>query len=199
MTFANHNCWATIAGDVLVVDSYPLPPSHRELGPRDITEICVGWFPPTVRLTTGEFAAVDARQARELAGWAERHGVAFVRRVDVWSLLLEPFLDTEFSATDQARTLQVLHANGMDANQVEELRREVERPMLALTALTWEWCHYGLFDVLAAMQVPLLLHPERYRMFVERAMQIADLGAVQAADSAAFVASFPPPTPDGPP
>src|SRR6185436_16892825 len=63
--------------------------------------------PPEIRVV-GEILFVPAPMREALVEWSGRHSVAQVRYIDVWALLLEPFLDTEFNDDDADRTLRVL-------------------------------------------------------------------------------------------
>jgi hypothetical protein len=158
-----------VEGDALVLVDYPFPGPSR-LPARAISEVCVGWAPPALRTIEGEFVFVPAPRVRLLADFATRHGIPFVRREDVWALVLEVFLDTEFGPENDARTLRRLGELGIDREEVERIRGRVRAPMMALTAWTWEWVHYGLFDVLEVMRP---FDPEFYR----HAMALADRGA----------------------
>ena len=98
----------------LVLEGYPFPRGGRpaRIPTEALSEVCVGWFPPAVRTREGEYLFVPAEQARELADFASQHVIPFVRRNDVWSVILEEFLDTEFSPELQEGTLRYLRATG---------------------------------------------------------------------------------------
>lgn len=163
---------------------YPFARAARpsRIPAESLTEICVGWAPPAVRTREGEFLFIEAPHAAQLAAFGERNGVPFVRREDVWSLILEPFLDTEFGADARERTLARLGACGVPRDEVASIRERVEWRMLALTAVTWEWVYYGLYDVLTVM---------RSTDFYAYAMRIADRGPVRPSTSAELLRLFP--------
>ena len=52
--------------------------------------------------------------------------------------------------------MRVLGENGVPKEEVEAIRRFVRWEMFAVTYFSWEWVHYGLFDVLNARPVRLL-------------------------------------------
>lgn len=184
-----HTCFET---DALVLKSYPLPRGRRS--PRvpheALQEVCVDWIPPTVRTREGEYLFIEATQARELADFADRHGVPFVRRTDVWSLILEEFLDTEFSPQVQEGTLRLLEENGVSRAEVQAIRERVGKRMLVLTAITWEWTHYGLYDVLIAMRPRLFGSRRAFEQFTQEAMRLADRGHVQPATREDFLRAY---------
>ena len=139
----------------IAFEGYPFFPAsvhpHGALPAEAIAELDHPGAPPAVLTTEGEWLFIPATQREDLSAFAARQGLPVVQREDVWMLLLEPFLDTEFSEEIQARTMARLAAHGLPASEVARIRGEVERQMLAYTAITWEWMYYGLFDVLQAM------------------------------------------------
>ena len=52
--------------------------------------------------------------------------------------------------------MRALEASGIPREEVAAIRRFIRWPMLAVTAITWEWMHFGLWDVLQARPVRLL-------------------------------------------
>lgn len=122
----------------------------------DIDDIDLLAPPPTVRVGA-ELLYVSAVHRDELKEFAETHRIPVASRHDrVWSDILEPFLDTEFDEAFQRRTMRRLHAAGLDASQVEELRVRFAPAMWLYNFAIprWEWVHLGLFDLLEAT------HPE---------------------------------------
>ena len=87
MSLANHNCWAKIAGDTLVLDGYPLPLSHRELGPRDLMEICMLSRLPAV--TAADWRR-DAGNPRQLTPRNEVPGLDLSEVLSDWRLTRKP-------------------------------------------------------------------------------------------------------------
>lgn len=125
----------------------------RRIAAGDVVEIDPGGFPPLLR-TGDELLFVSATRKAELEAWALKQGVPLRSRFDVWAALLEPALDTRFSAEQQKRTLEQLLRHGFTAREVEAIRARVVEPMRRwnLDSMTWEWVHLGLFDVLQVME-----------------------------------------------
>jgi hypothetical protein len=188
--------WSTrFEPDALTLVAYPFPRGARpsRIAAEALEEVCVGWFPPAVRTREGEFLFVSAEQARELAGFASRHGIGFVRRADLWSFILEEFLDTEFPADMREGTLRHLEQHGVSRAKTQAMRELVGKRMLALTAVTWEWQHYGLYDVLGAMKPFTFTTGWSFERFYEEAMRLAARGGTQPATEEDFLRCFPNP------
>jgi hypothetical protein len=178
--FHSHAIRLRIEPDRLQYDSYRYRPSavypSASLSATDIQEVIPDWFPPTVRTTREEFLVVPATRREELVAFAANHGIPQVRRGDVWDLLLEPFLDTEFDRAHQARTLATLESWGLPRDRVAQIRARVGGRVFAYNVIAWEWIHLGLFDVLDVMA------PGRsgkaFALFYHEAMEIAALGPI---------------------
>ena len=111
---------------------------------------------------------------------SSRHGVADIRYVDIWGLLLEPFLDTASTDDDEQRTQSVLLANGIQAGEVTRVRSEVGECMRRynLDSGLWDWCHLGLMDLLdahggAEAGEACRLSDEAFERFYWAAMELA--------------------------
>lgn len=135
--------------------------------------------PPEIRVL-GEILFVPAPMREALVEWSVRHCVAHVRHIDVWALLLEPYLDTAFTDDDADRTLRVLEANGVTNTEVAQVRTEVGICMRRynLESGLWDWCHLGLLDLLEAHRGVLTgescrLDDDAFRRFYRRAMELA--------------------------
>jgi hypothetical protein len=166
---------------------YPFPPASiypsGVLGYDAIREVLPDMAPPEVRTHRGEVLFISAVQKEQLRAAAEQHGLPIVARVDMWDFILEPFLDTEFSEQDQARTLQILRENGIDSQRCEALRSRVGAAMYRYNFATmlWEWVHLGLYDLLLAIQDDLnWTLSDGMEAFYWEAMSIAEQGALRA-------------------
>jgi hypothetical protein len=137
--------------------AYPFAPASVYPGGvvscSDIREALPEMWPPEIRTQSGEVLFVPATQKDQLLAAAARHALPIVRRIDVWALILEPFLDTEFSEQSQQRTIEILHENGISRELCEALRQEFEPAMYHYNFATflWEWVHLGLYDLFSAM------------------------------------------------
>ena len=138
--------------------------------------------PPEIRTIESETLFVPADQLADFQKVIEQQSLKIVNRPDPWSLILEPFLDTEFTAEQKEQTFSLLSDHGLSREQVLRIRRTVESAMLSYNQPFGEWRHLGLFDMLNAMRSTLtitsLAHrisPKRYARFYWDAMQTAEL------------------------
>ena len=127
-----------------------------EVAASQVAELRLSRWPPEVVLHDGRVGFVSASRRRDLELFGRLNHVPVVDRADVWSWIAEEFLDTEFDEATKEGTLDALAANGVPRVEAAVIRRFIRIPMLALTAITWEWMHYGMWDVLQARPVRLL-------------------------------------------
>lgn len=164
-----------IAESAISYRRYPFFPAsvreHPLVEPSVIGEVNPDGNPPTIRLKR-EILFVPASQREELRHFARQNGIPVRRRYDVWEGLLQPFLDAEFDAAERQATIAELERHGVGRAEVDEVRGLVGRRMIFYTCLTWEWAHYGLYDVLQVMH-PLFPGKKRFRRFYSRAMDLA--------------------------
>ena len=153
---------------------YPFPTlKTRVLERSDIVEV-VDWFPPVIVTTAGEVLLISRTELDELKALCTHQNVPFVQRYDVWSDLLDPFLDTEFSPEFQDANRQRLNQRGnLTDVEIDSIRAEVEEEMLQLSGLAWEWLHYSLADVLSAMKPKTWIGRQKWIAFYVRAMEIS--------------------------
>ena len=128
----------------------PSPLAHVD--PARVREVVSGW-PPMLWFRDGTVETC-ALPEFTLDAWCGLHGVPHTDRHDPLALLCEPFLDTEFTADDAARSGRQLEALGFTLGDIETLRAELRGPMLSYNALIWDWVHLGLYDVVMALPGP---------------------------------------------
>lgn len=166
----------TIGQDILTFTDYPFRPSiafkQATFKPSDIDNIDPTGYPPTIKVGN-ELLFVSAKQKDELKKFVADNNIKTVDRLDIWSWILEPFLDTEFTAETDQRLTTLLEDYGLTADKVKSLRAEVETQMLKYNfdTMLWEWGGLGVSDVLRAMRTKY--NKEQYREFYKRAMEIA--------------------------
>jgi len=141
-----------------------------------IREVILAAAPPEIRTREGEVIFVSAELKEALEKTARKRQLPIVCRVDVWELLLEPFLDTQFSEEMQTRTLAMLESTGIDQKTCAELRRRVERVILKWNSILWDWTHLGLYDLLSAVQHAKCMNESEFREFYWETMEIAERG-----------------------
>lgn len=175
---------ALLGDGVLEFEDYPFRPATVRKDPRVPAASVQGWvpstFPPSVWTRRGEVLFVQAAQKDPVSEWMQVHGVPPLEPVDVWSLLLDPFLDTEATPEQEQRSLEILASCGLSSTEVANLRREVEGPVTAVNSFAWEWVYLGQYDALSAMAglTPWASWPPRpgYEDFYWRSMEVARRG-----------------------
>lgn len=170
-------------------EDYPYAPASvypdGEILYEEIQEINSSGTPPEVWTKTGDILFVSATQKAELKAKAKENNIPDNNRIDVWDLILEPFLDTEFSEEEQERTIKLLEKQGIAREEVFRLREESEAVMIAYNfdSMLWDWVHLGLSDVLDARMGKLSgdkfkLSEKEFAEFYKKAIALARKGKV---------------------
>lgn len=170
-------------------EGYPYAPSSvypdGEILYTEIQEINSSAAPPEAWTKDGDILFVSATQREELKAKAKENNIPDVSRIDVWDLILEPFLDTAFSEEEQERTIKLLEKQGVVREEIMRLREEVKDAMIAYNfdSMLWDWVHLGLTDILDARLGKL--SGERFRLsetefaeFYKKAIALARKGKV---------------------
>lgn len=152
---------------------YPFPNRRSiSLQPADILEI-IDWYPPTLKTGDGDLIMVSREHLATLRALATTYDIPFTQRLDLWSLILDPFLSSPFDEAHYKQTDQQLAEAGMTGQRVEKLRAVLKKRMTWLTAFTSEWYQCGLADALAVMKPVLPWKQKRWRAFYDEAIEIA--------------------------
>jgi hypothetical protein len=177
---------ARFTDTAIVFEDYPYPGAlvypSGSIAYADIESVDPAAAPPELRHRSGEILFIPATQRQALETVAQNRGLPVRRRTDIWALILEPFLDTEFDAAHKERTFAQLEENGVSRAETDSLRRSLRTRMLAYNTIHWEWIHLGLADALDAhLSRPLPawmpFAQRRFRRFYHRAMELASRGA----------------------
>lgn len=179
-------------------NSYPFKMStlsqHGRLPYTDILDVDPRQAPPEIRTIRGETVFIPATVRDQFQAEIAGHRWPTVYRVDVWALLLEPFLDTVMSDDHQANTLKLLEMCHLSQPDVATIRQAVGSAMLSYNSMMWDWVHLGLYDLLMAIgssSTPPILpaiqttgqsfgmgKQSRAGRFYAQAMRIAELGRI---------------------
>lgn len=166
----------TVGKDFLIIDNYPFEPSIAYHQPiikaNQIDELNSQSYPPTIKVGN-ELIFLTREKKDELEAFATRNNVAIVVRPAIWSWILEPFLDTEYTPEADEKAMEFLGNYGLTAEQVKSLRTEVQTQMMKYNfdTMLWEWGSFDISDVLKAMRPAY--SRELYRDFYSRVMEIA--------------------------
>jgi hypothetical protein len=154
---------------------------HDTLAASAIRDVDPNATPPEIRTRSGGTLFVSATQRAELESFCRDNQIPVRQRPDVWADLLEPFLDTEFTAADQAATLGRLSQIGLVADEVGAIRARVGRLMLAYNGIHGDWYHLGLADLLEAASDAHSAELGDIQEFQAWAMRVAELSPGPAA------------------
>lgn len=160
------------------IASYPFSHSSLFPGPATvpasrITALFQSITDAALVLDGNEVIFLPREHRNELQAFAERHHVPAPNIMEVWSALAEPYLDTEYTADQEARDFVRLAEQGYGEAEVRELRRRISGPMLTATWFTWEWGLHTTQDVLRAFATlsPRKFTPELYSTVMEVALR----------------------------
>lgn len=124
---------------------------HPDLSAQAIREVrTFHRTPPEIVTNTGEILFVSAGLKPHLRLFARINQIPDVHTLDVWDLLLEPFLDTEHSLDHYQHTLQQLNKSGFSDQEIADIRQQVQENVRSYNAMLWEWVHLGHYDLLSA-------------------------------------------------
>lgn len=167
-------------------DEYSYPPATvaptGELRAADIREANPAGYPPHVVTLHGETLFLPRGEHAALAAFCAGNGIPARARADIWSMLLEPFLDTVVTADDLARIQKRLYAAGLGPDDVAAIRARVGPLVDAYNSLVWDWVDLNLTDLLNARYGPIVAPELRATLgdpneFYWWAMRIADQNA----------------------
>ncbi|HDZ06412.1 hypothetical protein LCGC14_0520770 [marine sediment metagenome] len=115
---------------------------------------------------------ITSEKKEALKQFTEVNDIKLIPHSWNWDWLLEPYLDTEFTKENEDRCLAQLIKNGFAKEEVDAIRKEVEKQMYAYNfdTMLWDWCSLSLSDVLSAMRAKYT--KEDFRGFYKRALEI---------------------------
>jgi hypothetical protein len=155
--------------------------SMKKIMAGEIDEIDLDAAPPTLKIDN-ELVFISAEFRSDLESFAKRNGIEVKSRFDIWDAILEPFIDTEFTAENAERNQENLMKYGLGKDQVAEWRDRVRESMIAYNFGTglWDWVHLGLWDLLSAYKHGMgeRLTKDEYTQLYWSSMKIALLSYV---------------------
>lgn len=158
------------------ITKYPFEPSivypEKTLPAKDIKAICYS-YPITLKIEN-EFIFISREQLEAIQIFVANNNISIIEQNWNWSWLLQPYLDTEYTAEDDEKITNLLIENGFSKQEISKIRNEIEQQMYKYNSILWEWIDLNLLDVLQAMRVKY--NKEKFRDFYQRAMQIEAKG-----------------------
>jgi len=165
-----------IESDYLQIDGYPFQPSiaykQTKIRKDIIDDVDIEFYPPTIRIKD-ELIFLTSERRDEIKKFAHRNDLKTVKRQDIWSWILEPFLDTEYTKETDKRLTKLLNDYGLTNELVKSIRKEVKTQMLKYNfdTMLWEWVALGAEDVLKAMRTKYDV--KDFKEFYMKVMKVA--------------------------
>ena len=124
---------------------------------KDIEKCIANFLPPAILTKGKNIFFISAVYKEELFQFCINNKIDKIKLQDNWSLILDEFLDTEFSEQDKQRNYDLLGKVGIEKNMCDQIRQDVGPMMFAYNFISclWEWCYLGMFDVLEAAQAKM--------------------------------------------
>ncbi|WP_438448680.1 hypothetical protein [Gorillibacterium sp. sgz5001074] len=152
----------------------------------DIKEVLLKQMPPEVRTIGGEIIFVNATYKEQLEAFADYNVIPKVSRIDTWGLILDGFLDTEFSEEIKEKALKSLESCGITREECIAIRNSLKDLMIAYNfmSMLWDWVHIGHFDLLHAYNGELTGHKfklgqEEFKEVYWETMKIGNKGMLR--------------------
>ncbi|MFT6707836.1 MAG: hypothetical protein ACJATF_002692 [Flavobacteriales bacterium] len=142
--------------------------NKKELFYKEINEFRLNTNPMSVLINGNEIIFLVGAHLDDCAKIAIREKIPVVEKTDLWSLICDDFLDTEFDGDYVERAKEQLVGKGFTEEEAESIRGKIRTRMLAQTYISWEWQYYGQYDVLTQLQP---ITEERYWWTMEIALR----------------------------
>ncbi|MBU1218226.1 hypothetical protein KKF34_14350 [Myxococcota bacterium] len=175
----------------IIIEKYPYPPSKifpsAIIHPSNIDCIVKGLNFPTIRTKDGEFIIFyESRpDINILKDYANLNKIRKTNYINIWSLILDVFLDKKHTKEDNERNLEILEKAGLERNKVIEIRKEINYMMLSYNfgSGLWEFAYLDMIDLLDAcigkLNAGTELSNEKFSKFYWEIMKIQDIGKIE--------------------
>ena len=183
-------CLTRFSDDALRVYGYRHPPAsvfpHGEIAYERIASV----DPLRRQVTTRDGEILFVGSEASLNRLHRERTVPIVRRRDVWSLIVEPFLTMGFDEEHTEQTLRTLAENGISRLEVERFRAVLKDDMIYHNNYFWQEYENDMHEVLNVKFSKLLFSSwsrarrDEYRDFYWQFMEIALRAKAFGADGA---------------
>lgn len=150
-----------------------------------IKEFISNFLPPVIRNKDDELIFISAENKEEIQKILIQNNIPVVRRYDLWSFILEEFLDTEFTEINRKNCYDRLLENGVSKIECDNIRKKIKKMMVSYNfdSGLWDWTYLGLNDLLSAANGVLVnkkfkLKKEEYKIFCKEAFELALKGKI---------------------
>ncbi|PIB29902.1 hypothetical protein BFP75_02610 [Maribacter sp. 4G9] len=166
---------SNIHENFILITEYPFEPSfaypEKRIKADEIQSICVE-FGICKIYVAGDIVFVSSEKKECLKRFAENNDIVLSEHSWNWDWILEPYLDTEFTAANEKLVQERLLENGIEKKEIDKIHTEVGKQMYKYNfdTMLWDWTSLGLADVLSAMRAKY--NKEKFRDFYKRALEI---------------------------
>lgn len=160
--------------EILIFD-YPFEPSiaypNKTIKANEIDFISLDFGVCKVYIAN-DIVFVSAEKKDKLRDFAESNKIKLTEHSWNWDWVLEPYLDTEFTQENEQRVLERLVENGIEKQEVDQIRAEVAKQMhkYNFDTMLWDWSSLSLIDVLSAMRAKY--NKNEFKVFYKKAIEI---------------------------
>lgn len=119
-----------------------------------IKEVDFNTYPCSMEIDDGEIIFFNHDDEAKIKEFTEKHEIRESNKTDVWKLLCNEFLDTEFEEIEVEKNQQTLKKLGFPETEQEEIRKRIKWSMFG----TMEWSYLGHWDLLAMKQARSLFY-----------------------------------------
>ena len=117
----------------------------------EVDEIHLNTLPVTALVNGNELIFLIGLGKDSIREAAERNSIPITEPLDVWELIGEEFLDTEYDDEHKERTFLKLAQAGLPKEEVQGIRKRLRLRMLLWTYHSMEWIYCGQYDMLNVM------------------------------------------------
>jgi hypothetical protein len=183
----------SIKFEEIIFQEFPYKPSklypNGILRGNEIDSIVLGVHQPCVKTKYSEFILFPYSREimNELSEFAKINNIPKVRYYDVWSDLLDIFLDIEKDKEHEKKVMKDLLDYGFTNQEIGELRSEIQDIMMSYNydTLLWEWVNLGLqdlFDACTGKLGNLAMSEQKFEEYYWKIMRIQERGKTKKAE-----------------
>lgn len=151
----------------------------------EINELIENFFPPVIRTVNDDLIFINQKTKNSLIEILKTKNIPVVSRLDTWSFILEPFLDTDFSEKTKQLCYERLEECSITKIECDKLRKKVQKMMFSYNfdSGLWDWTYLGLYDLFCASNGILASNKykmklEKFEVFYNEAVEIALKGVL---------------------
>lgn len=125
---------------------------------KTINEVILETHPLSIIINKNEILFVPENQRKDLMKIVHENQITISKRYDIWQGLMEPFLETPPSSSEQNETHQKLLNNGLTHNEVLDIRERLKKVMQGWASICWNRNYLGQYDLLLNKKEIYALH-----------------------------------------